>query len=83
MRPSIQYCLKIVFAAIVTTGASVVAQPPDLIVHHGQIVTVDAEFRIAEAMAIHGDRIQSLGGNEEILKLAGPDTLQMETRAEP
>ncbi len=74
MRPSIQDCLKIVFAAIVTTGASVVAQPPDLIVHHGQIVTVDAEFRIAEAMAIHGDRIQSLGGNEEILKLAGPDT---------
>ncbi len=74
MRPSIQDCLKIVFAAIVTTGASVVAQTPDLIVHHGQIVTVDAEFRIAEAMAIDGDRIQSLGGNEEILKLAGPDT---------
>ena len=74
MRPCIQDCLKIIFAAIVTTGASVVAQPPDLIVHHGQIVTVDAEFRIAEAMAIHGARIQSVGGNKEILKLAGPDT---------
>ena len=74
MRPCIQDCLKIIFAAIVTTGASVAAQPPDLIVHHGQIVTVDAEFRIAEAMAIHGARIQSVGGNKEILKLAGPDT---------
>jgi predicted amidohydrolase YtcJ len=49
-------------------------EPPSLILHNGQIVTVDAQFHIAQSLAISGERIQSVGANEEILKLAGPKT---------
>ncbi len=54
------------------------AQPPELILHHGKIVTVDSEFEIAEALAVRGDRVLATGSNEAILKLAGPDTQQVD-----
>ncbi len=50
------------------------AQAPDLILHHGQIVTVNQKFDIVEAMAVREDRIVAVGTNDEILKLAGPET---------
>ncbi|MEX0728214.1 MAG: amidohydrolase family protein, partial [Planctomycetaceae bacterium] len=50
------------------------AAPPDLILHHGKVVTVDNEFSIAEAFAVTGDRIIAVGSNDEILKLAGAGT---------
>jgi len=53
------------------------APKPDLIVHHGKILTVDSGFRAVEAMAIHGDRILATGSNEQILALAGPETHQV------
>ncbi|RPJ58197.1 MAG: amidohydrolase [Acidobacteria bacterium] len=46
----------------------------DLILHSGQIVTVDPSFSIAEAMATRGDRIVAVGTTAEIRKLAGPET---------
>lgn len=55
-------------------AAPLAAQPPDLIIHHGKIATVDDKFSIVEAMAIRGDRIQAVGSNAEILKLSGPAT---------
>jgi predicted amidohydrolase YtcJ len=54
------------------------AQPPDLIVHHGKIVTVDGKFSIAEAMAVRGDRIVAVGTNEDVAKLAGPETKRID-----
>ena len=50
------------------------AQSPELILHHGRIVTVDASFRIAEALAIKGERILAVGSDSEILRLKGPNT---------
>ncbi|WP_395743433.1 amidohydrolase [Prosthecobacter sp.] len=45
---------------------------PALILHHGKIVTVDQNFRIAEAIAINADgRIAAVGSNDEVLKLKG------------
>ncbi|MEX0936228.1 MAG: amidohydrolase [Pirellulales bacterium] len=49
-------------------------QPPDLILHGGKIATVDDEFRIAEAIAIAGERIVAVGTDGEVLKLRGDDT---------
>ena len=40
----------------------------------GNILTVDEDFSIAQAIAIRNDRILAVGSNEEILALAGPDT---------
>ncbi len=54
------------------------AAQPDLIAHHGKIATVDANFKVLEAMAIKGDRIVAVGSNDEILALVGPETRQID-----
>jgi predicted amidohydrolase YtcJ len=48
--------------------------PADLILHHGRIVTADAQFSILEAMAVRDERIVRLGPNEAVLELKGPRT---------
>ena len=50
------------------------AQKADLIVRHGKIVTVDAKFRVVDAMAVAGDRILAAGTAGEVAKFAGPNT---------
>ena len=47
---------------------------PDKILHNGKLLTVDAEFSIAEAIAISEGRITAVGSNTEILDLSGPET---------
>jgi predicted amidohydrolase YtcJ len=47
---------------------------PDLMLHHGKVVTVDLSFSVAEAIAIRGDRIVRVGSNSEVLALRGPKT---------
>jgi predicted amidohydrolase YtcJ len=47
---------------------------PDLILHHAKILTVDAKFSIAEALAIRGDRIVAVSADADIVKLRGPAT---------
>jgi hypothetical protein len=49
-------------------------QEPDWILHHGKVVTVDANFSLAEAVAITDDRFTAVGPNDAILKLAGKRT---------
>ena len=53
---------------------------PGHIFHNGNIVTVDPQFRIAEAMAIREGRIVAVGTNAAILKLAGPGTERVDLR---
>ena len=63
----------IVFAVLAMAGVQ--PQPaPSYIFHNGKIVTVDAGFRIAEAMAIRDGRIVAVGSRADVQKLAGPDT---------
>jgi predicted amidohydrolase YtcJ len=50
------------------------AEPPDLILHHGKIVTVDREFSIREAIAIRGEQIVAVGTNDEVLATKGEAT---------
>jgi len=66
----------LIFLVLFLAFAAVPAEapPPDLILHHGKIVTVDSQFRIAEAMAVKGDRILAVGASDEVLRLAGPQT---------
>ena len=53
---------------------------PSLILHHGKVVTVDDAFSIAEAIAIEGERIVAVGGNDAVLALkdAGTKVLDLE-----
>jgi predicted amidohydrolase YtcJ len=50
------------------------AEPADLILRGGKVVTVDPARPTAEAVAIAGDRIVAVGTSDEIAKLAGPKT---------
>ncbi len=47
---------------------------PDLILSGGTVLTIDPAFRIAEAVAIAGDRILAVGRGAEIRALAGERT---------
>lgn len=46
----------------------------DLILYNGEVLAVDADFTVTEAIAIRDGRVLALGTDEEMLELAGPDT---------
>lgn len=50
------------------------ADPADLIVHHGKVVTVDPTFSLAQAVAVRGGKIVAVGTNADVLKMKGPST---------
>lgn len=60
------------FSLLILTLAA--ADPADLIVHHAQVLTVDAQFSRAEAVAIRDGKIVSVGKNDDVLSLRGPQT---------
>jgi predicted amidohydrolase YtcJ len=55
-----------------------VSAPPDLILVNGTILTVDPSDRIAEAVAIQGDRIIAVGDTAFMDSLAGPNTRRID-----
>src|SRR6185369_13424495 len=50
------------------------AAEPDLILHHGKIVTVDPKFSVQQAIAVKDGRILQVGADEEVLRTKGPAT---------
>jgi hypothetical protein len=60
------------------------AQQPtaDTILTNGKIITVDDRFTIAQAVAIRGDRIVAVGGNQEIVRLANGATRRIDLRGQ-
>ena len=52
--------------------------PPDIILTNGKIITVDAQFSIAQAVAIRSDRIVAVGTNPDITALAGAGTRRID-----
>jgi predicted amidohydrolase YtcJ len=52
--------------------------PPDLILVNGTIITIDARDRIAEAVAIQGDRIIAVGDTTDIDSLSGSNTRRID-----
>jgi predicted amidohydrolase YtcJ len=65
----------ILCAGALIAQSSVAQEPtPNLILHHGKIVAVDARFSIHQAIAIRDGRIQRLGTDDAILALKGPGT---------
>ncbi len=67
-----------IFLAGLLLCAALYAQQADLILHHGKIVTVDPQFRIADAIAIRGGHILAVGRYEEMAKLAGSGTTRLD-----
>jgi predicted amidohydrolase YtcJ len=60
--------------------AATLCAQSDLILSNGKIITVDERFSIAQAVAIRGDRVVATGTNQEIARLAGPNTRRIDLR---
>ncbi len=52
--------------------------PPDTILVNGHVITVDARFSIAQAVAIAGGKFTAVGTNAAIRTLAGPSTVTID-----
>ena len=48
--------------------------PADLILRNGKIVTVDADFTIAQAVAVRGNQIAAVGTDADVMRLEGPNS---------
>jgi predicted amidohydrolase YtcJ len=76
MRPALGFLIVLAVMNAAVSSAPRAADEPqgpaDLIVHHAKVVTVDAKFRIAQAVAVKDGRILAVGENEAMLKLKGP-----------
>jgi predicted amidohydrolase YtcJ len=66
--------VTIVAVAAGLASAQAPPPPPDTILVNGHVVTVDARFSIAQAVAIGGGRLTAVGTDAAIRKLAGPST---------
>ncbi len=55
-------------------------QGPDFILHNGKVLTVDADFSTAEAVAVSGNQFTAVGSNETVLRLAGPGTKRIDLK---
>ena len=53
---------------------------PDLIYYNGNVITVDSQFRRAEALAIQGNKFAAVGRSEEVRRLAGPKSRQIDLK---
>jgi len=63
----------VALAAAAVLGAQA-PQPADTILVDGHVITVDAQFAIAQAVAIRGGRFAAVGTDADIRKLATPAT---------
>src|ERR1700733_8774390 len=71
----------ILAAAAVASAAPARAQPPpDLILFHGRIITVDSHDSIAQGVAIRDGRIIAIGTDRDIVRLAGAATRRIDLR---
>jgi predicted amidohydrolase YtcJ len=68
--------LPVVSAQIVAllAGNSLAAEPADLILHGGKIVTADERFSVHQAMAVRDDRVAKIGSDDEVRALRGERT---------
>jgi len=55
-------------------------QSADLVLHNGKVITVDSADRIAQAIAIRGQKIIAVGSDADVLKLAGKTTRRVDLK---
>ncbi len=76
--------LALLIAALagVVSSAQILPRPPapDLILFNGKVITVDRAFSIHEAVAIAGDRILTVGNDDQMRTLAGPNTRMVDLK---
>lgn len=66
--------------AILATDVAVGQARADLILVNGRVLTVDADDRIAQAVAIAGSRIVAVGTTAEVERVAAPNARRIDLR---
>jgi predicted amidohydrolase YtcJ len=66
------------FLVIVALPMSLAAQSADLVLTNGRVITVDPRDRVAQAVAVRGDKIVAVGSNAEIAAMIGPSTRRVD-----
>jgi len=74
MRQLILRIVLIVFALPDVALPFQVNEAPDVIFYNAQIITVDKQFSIQQAVAVSGEKIVAVGTNDQVLRLAEPTT---------
>jgi predicted amidohydrolase YtcJ len=65
--------MRLLALTVICAGAAF-AQPADLVLRNGKIVTMNPAQPVVQALAARGDRISALGSNAESAKWIGPRT---------
>ena len=68
----------VVIAASISVGLA--QEIADTVLYNGKVLTVDSNFNIVQAVAVRGNRITAVGTNDEVLSLAGPNTLRIDLK---
>jgi predicted amidohydrolase YtcJ len=68
----------LVSAALLATA--IWAQKADLILYNGHILTVDPQFRVADSLAVSGDRIVGIGTQAEVDRLGDSRTRRIDLK---
>ena len=55
-------------------------QAADTVLYNGKVLTVDSSFSVAQAVAVRGSQIAAVGTNDEVLRLAGPNTRKIDLK---
>ena len=63
-----------VLALTALSACVALAQPADLVLRNGKIVTMNAAQPVVQALAARGDRVSALGSNADAAKWIGPRT---------
>jgi predicted amidohydrolase YtcJ len=67
-------CPLFVALALLALAPVARAEDADLIVHNGKVLTVDAKFATAEAVAVRGAKVVAVGTSADVLKMKGAKT---------
>ena len=76
MHKHLIWIAAVVIAASISVGLA--QETADMVLYNGKVLTVDSNFTIAQAVAVRGNRITSVGANDEVLRLAGPNTRRID-----
>ena len=66
------------FASLI--GVAWGQQPADTVFYNGKVLTVDRQFSVAGGVAVRGGRIAAVGSSDDVLKLAGPNTVKIDLK---
>jgi predicted amidohydrolase YtcJ len=72
----------LIILVLMSASTASAQQYADIVLYGGNILTANRprpdDASVVEAVAVRGDRIVGVGTNEEILKMAGPQTLKID-----